>query len=81
MGYPAAQFDEAGGEIPGVLVTIAPDAVRDVIAMLDRIEGEGMLFRRVELPTSAGPAFSYEWVGATEGLSPLPSGWRRSTPV
>jgi gamma-glutamylcyclotransferase (GGCT)/AIG2-like uncharacterized protein YtfP len=77
MGYPAARFDERGRRIPGALVTIARDVGPDVIAMLDRIEGEGVLFRRVEIPTSAGPALSYEWVGSTERLSPLPSGWPR----
>lgn len=74
-GYPAARFDQTGGDIPGVLVTIAPDAVADVVAMLDRIEGEGVLFRRVEVVTSGGPAVSYEWIGRTDGLSPLLRGW------
>jgi gamma-glutamylcyclotransferase (GGCT)/AIG2-like uncharacterized protein YtfP len=74
-GYPAARFDEAGDDIPGMLVTIAPHRLTDVIAMLDRIEGEGVLFRRVEILTTGGPALSYEWMGPTAGLSPLTSGW------
>lgn len=74
-GYPAARFDETGDDIPGALVTIAPDEVARVLAMLDRIEGEGVLFRRVEVLTSSGPAVSYEWIGRTEALLPLPKGW------
>ncbi len=74
-GYPAACFDDTGDDIPGRLVAIAPDRMARVIAMLDRIEGEGVLFRRVEVLTSAGRAVSYEWMGRTEGLSRLPDGW------
>lgn len=70
-GYPAARFHPAGRDIPGFLVTIAPEVASDVVAMLDRIEGEGVLFRRVEVLTSGGPAMSYEWMGSTEGLVPL----------
>lgn len=74
-GYPAARFDEAGDDIPGMLVTIAPDRLTDVIAVLDRVEAEGVLFRRVEVPTSGGRAVSYEWIGTIDDLSPLPDGW------
>ncbi len=77
-GYPAARFDPVGDDVPGVLVEIAPELRGDVIGLLDRIEGEGVLFRRVEVLTSAGPAISYEWIGPTEGLSPLPDGWHPS---
>lgn len=76
-GYPAARFDDSGDDIPGVLVTIASPRLTDVMTTLDRIEGEGVLFRRVEVLTSGGRAVSYEWIGSTEGLSPLPNGWRR----
>ena len=74
-GYPAARFDEAGYDIPGMLVTVGPRRLMDVLAMLDRIEGEGVLFRRVEVHTSAGRAVSYEWLGPTEGLPLLAYGW------
>jgi gamma-glutamylcyclotransferase (GGCT)/AIG2-like uncharacterized protein YtfP len=76
-GYPAARFDEPGSEIPGVLIAIAPEHMDGVITTLDRIEGEGVLYRRVEVETSGGPAFSYEWLGSTQGMRPLPRGWRR----
>jgi hypothetical protein len=49
-----------------------------VIQRLDRIEGEGTLYRRVEIETRAGPATSYEWLGPTEHLQILPDGWRRA---
>ena len=89
LGYPAACFDSGGGgdagagegvgegvgEIPGVLVTIGPGSVAAALAVLDRIEGEGVLFRRVDVVTSAGSAMSYEWLGPTEGFRPLPGGW------
>jgi gamma-glutamylcyclotransferase (GGCT)/AIG2-like uncharacterized protein YtfP len=74
-GYPAARFDRSGPDIPGVLVTIPFDLLPEVVAALDRIEGEGVLFRRVEIRTSAGLATSYEWMGSTAGLSPLFEGW------
>ncbi len=74
-GYPAARFDATGRDVPGVLVTVAPELRAEVIGMLDRIEGEGVLFRRVEILTSAGPAVTYEWIGPTDGFSPLPDGW------
>ncbi len=74
-GYPAARFDTTGDDIPGALVTVAPDRMAGVITTLDRIEGEGVVFRRVEVETSGGRAVSYEWMGRTEGLLPLPGGW------
>lgn len=74
-GYPAARFDQSGPEIPGVLVTVVPDLLPEIVAALDRIEGEGVLFRRVEVVTSGGPAISYEWMGSTDGFSPLFEGW------
>ncbi len=74
-GYPAVRFGHDGGPIPGVLVALAPDLVADAIAVLDRIEAEGVLYRRVEVATSGGPAFGYEWLGSTEGMVPLHGGW------
>ncbi len=74
-GYPAVRFDEGAEAIPGIVVTLAPDLAADAVAILDRIEGEGVLYRRVDVVTSAGPAMSYEWLGATDGLAPLAKGW------
>jgi gamma-glutamylcyclotransferase (GGCT)/AIG2-like uncharacterized protein YtfP len=74
-GYPAATFDAVDSEIPGVVVVLAEDAAEAAIERLDQIEGEGSLYRRVEIVTSSGPALSYEWLGATEDFQPLPGGW------
>ncbi|MDP9069798.1 MAG: gamma-glutamylcyclotransferase [Actinomycetota bacterium] len=74
-GYPAVRFDPDGGPIRGFLVAIAPELAVDAIAVLDVIEAEGVLYRRVEVVTSAGPAFGYEWLGSTEGLAGLADGW------
>ncbi len=75
-GYPAVRFDVNGAEIPGVLVVIVPELVAEALAALDRIEGVGVLYRRVDVVTSGGPAISYEWLGSIQGLLPLPEGWR-----
>ncbi|MDQ3947103.1 MAG: gamma-glutamylcyclotransferase [Actinomycetota bacterium] len=74
-GYPAANFDRADSQIPGVAVLLRDDAAEAAIRLLDEIEGEGSLYRRVEITTSTGEALSYEWLGATDGLRPLPGGW------
>lgn len=76
-GYPAVCFDDDGAAIPGFLVTLDAERLPDAIAVLDRIEGEGALYRRVEVATSAGPATSYEWLGSTDGLVSLADGWPR----
>ncbi len=75
FGYPAVRFDHGGEPVPGVLVTLAPEGAPDAIARLDAIEAEGVLYRRVDVETSGGPAVSYEWIGPTDGLAPLTSGW------
>lgn len=72
-GYPAAVFG-AEGTIPGDVLWIEPERRSEVIDWLDRIEGEGTLYRRVVVETSVGPAVAYEWMGSTDGLTPLPDG-------
>jgi gamma-glutamylcyclotransferase (GGCT)/AIG2-like uncharacterized protein YtfP len=74
-GYPAARFDDGSAEVRGVVVTVAPARMAEAVAALDRIEAEGVLYRRVSVVTSAGPALSYEWLGSTEGMRALPIGW------
>ena len=74
-GYPAAKFDDAAGEIPGIVVRLRAEAAEVAIRLLDQIEGEGLLYRRVEISTSCGQAISYEWLGPTDRLRPLPRGW------
>ena len=77
-GYPAVRFDAAAGAVPGVLVALDPDRLAAAIGLLDEIEEEGSLYRRVEVLTSAGPAWAYEWLGPTAGLALLPQGWPRT---
>jgi len=79
-GFPAAIFDLDGHDIPGVLVDIRPDAWDSAVRILDRIEAEGELYRRVDVVTSHGPAIGYQWLLSTEGVRPLPSGWRPIVP-
>ena len=76
-GYPGVRFDGEAGPVPGVLVTLDPARADEAVALLDEIEDEGRLYRRVEVSTSAGPAWAYEWLGTTEGARHLPDGWPR----
>lgn len=80
-GYPAVRFGAAGAAVPGVLVALDPERLVAAIAVIDEIEGEGTLYRRVEVSTSGGPAWAYEWLGPTTGLVPLPHGWPRTPRV
>ena len=83
MGYPAARFDGAhgDGQIPGFLITLDDRRLSGAVATLDRIEGEGVLYRRLTVTTSGGDAFSYEWLGSVEGLPELTEGWPRTNTV
>jgi gamma-glutamylcyclotransferase (GGCT)/AIG2-like uncharacterized protein YtfP len=76
-GYPGVHFDEAGDAVPGVLVVLHGDRAAEAVDLLDRIEDEGRLYRRVEVETSGGRAWAYEWLGGAEGLRFLPEGWPR----
>ena len=77
-GYPAVRFGPGAGEVPGVLVDLHPDQAARAVEEIDRIEDEGRLYRRVEVATSSGPAFAYEWLGSTDGLVVLDGGWPRT---
>lgn len=77
-GYPAVRFDGDGPAVPGVLVTLAADRVAEAVAVLDDIEEEGSLYRRIEVETTGGMAMTYEWLGPTDGLAVLDGGWRLS---
>ena len=76
-GYPGAAFGATDDEVIGVVVAIRPEHWADTVAALDELEGEGRLYRRIEVETSAGPATTYEWMGPVDGLLRLPAGWRR----
>ena len=75
LGYPAAKFGDPAGEIPGVVVRLRSEAAEAAIRLLDQIEAEGRLYRRVEVSTGRGRALTYEWLGPTDGFRPLPGGW------
>ncbi len=74
-GYPAVRFAAAAGTVPGVLVHLVADRAEEAVEVLDEIEEEGTLYRRVTVVTSGGPAIAYEWLGPVDGLQPLPGGW------
>lgn len=74
-GYPCVRFDAGGGAVPGVLVTVDPTRAEEVIGLLDEVEDEGRLYRRVVVSTSGGEAWAYEWVGPTDGFDVLVDGW------
>jgi gamma-glutamylcyclotransferase (GGCT)/AIG2-like uncharacterized protein YtfP len=74
-GYPAARFFQGGPAIPGFLVAIDPARLCDAVPFLDEIEAEGVLYRRRSVMTTGGHAMSYEWLGSTEGLALLATGW------
>lgn len=80
-GYPAVRFDVAGEVVPGVLVTLDPGQAPAAIAALDEVEEVGELYRRVEVAAAGARAWAYEWLGPTDGLEPLPGGWRRLPPA
>ena len=69
FGYPALQLhgpDDA--EVPGMVLDLDPARSEEAVRLLDRIEGDGHLYRRVDVVTSAGPAFAHEWLGSVEGF-------------
>jgi gamma-glutamylcyclotransferase (GGCT)/AIG2-like uncharacterized protein YtfP len=80
-GYPAAIFDMSlsdrlpGDLVPGAHVAVPDGRWPELVELLDRVEGEGTLYRRVRVVTTAGPATSYAWLGRTDRMRPLPRGW------
>ena len=74
-GYPGVRFDDDGGPVPGIVVHLDGERASEAVALLDRIEDEGRLYRRVEVTTSVGTAYAYEWLGPVEGMAHLPEGW------
>jgi gamma-glutamylcyclotransferase (GGCT)/AIG2-like uncharacterized protein YtfP len=74
-GYPGACFEHGSSTIPGAWMRVADGQWDPVLEVLDGVESEGVLYRRVEVTTTAGPAVSYEWLGDTSALRELPAGW------
>lgn len=77
-GVPAARFDE-DGEIDGFVFWLEPRRLEDALRVLDDLEDEGDLYRRVmvEAATEDGPvrAFAYEYVRSLDGLRPVGGVW------
>ena len=69
--FPCAVFVADGEPIPGVVVELADGRRDEALEAMDRIEG--FLYRRIEVDTSAGPAWSYEWMGRTDDLTAIRS--------
>ena len=68
-GFPALVLGgEGAAEVPGVAVDLDPERAAAAVRLLDRIEGAGHLYRRVDVVTRVGPAFTYEWLGGTDGM-------------
>ena len=77
QGYPAAIFADGDEYIPGFVVTICENLWPKAVRRLDQVEGEGVLYRRVELTTSKGKAISYEWIRSTSDLRRIRDGWAK----
>ena len=72
--FPAMVFattDDTADDVPGVVVTLDEARRDEALDAMDRIEG--FLYRRLVVETSIGPAWSYEWMGRTEGLAAIRS--------
>jgi gamma-glutamylcyclotransferase (GGCT)/AIG2-like uncharacterized protein YtfP len=76
QGYPGVRFDAGGEPVAAVLVVLDPARAVEAVELLDQIEEEGRLYRRVEVTTSGGRALAYEWLGPIDGLRLLSGGWR-----
>ena len=73
-GWPAAVFDPDHPEdVPGVVVAIAPESIREALATLDDIEGVAAgLFERVLLDVDGAPCWAYHWPGPTAQFRRIP---------
>lgn len=77
-GVPAARFDE-DGEIEGVVLWLRPDGAEEAMRVLDDVEDEGEMYRRVEVEvrTDDGPvrAQAYEFLPAVAGRRDVGPSW------
>ena len=74
-GYPAAKFGGTG-RIRGYVLRIVPDRAAEAAEAIANLEGN--LFRPANVETESGvDAVAYEFVGSTEGMTPIGDGtWR-----
>ncbi len=77
-GLPAARFDE-DGEIEGFVFRLADEQLDEALRILDELEDEGDVYRRVavDVSTDGGVvrAFAYEYLGPLEGRRDVGSAW------
>lgn len=77
-GVPAARFDEPG-TISGVVLTLDPARVEEALAVLDDLEDEGEMYRRVTVevttPEGAVTAHAYEYLRPLDGRRAVGSSW------
>jgi gamma-glutamylcyclotransferase (GGCT)/AIG2-like uncharacterized protein YtfP len=76
---PAARFDE-GAEIEGVVFWLDDERVTEVLDVLDELEDEGEVYRRivVDVNTDTQPvrAFAYEYIGSLDGRADVGPSWQ-----
>lgn len=77
-GVPAARFDESG-EIEGVVLWL-DDHIDEALRLLDDVEDEGEIYRRVpvKVTTTDGPteAWAYEFIGDLAGRREVGRLWK-----
>ena len=73
-GYPAAKFGAATGTIEGYVLKLRPDRVDEALRTMTAMESG--LFHPTKVTTAGGVlATAYEWIGTTDGLTPLTGMW------
>ena len=76
---PAARFD-GGAAIEGVVFWLDDERVTEALDVLDELEDEGEVYRRVvvDVHTDTQPvkAFAYEYIGCLDGRPDVGSSWR-----
>lgn len=73
-GYPAAVFGAGLGTIEGYVLRLRPDRAAEALRALTEMEAG--LFHPVPVRTAGGvDATAYEWIGSTDGLTPIAGMW------
>ena len=71
-GYPAAKFD-GDGQVHGFLLVVVPGRAVEAAEVIAELESN--LFRPANVETQSGAtAIAYEFVGSTDGMTPIPDG-------
>ncbi len=74
QGYPAAVFGAGTGTIEGYVLRLRPDRAAEALRVFTEMEAG--LFHPTTVTTKRGiEANAYEWLGATDGLTPLRGTW------